>query len=347
MTNEQRVRYSRHLKLPEIGEAGQEKINAARVAVVGAGGLGCPVLQYLAAAGVGHIGIFDGDTVSLSNLQRQILFRPADVGKPKALVAADVLGEQNPLVTIRPVVSYLTRDNILESLKDYDVVVDGSDNFDTRYLVSDACVLLGKPLIFGSIYRFEGQVSVLNYQNGPTYRCLYPEPGDLAACSEAGVLGVLPGITGTLMAAEVLKLCAGIGQPLSGRLLLFDVLEMAFHVFSFSRRPEKIEGLPETAYTCSADEIDASDLFPLPPGAILIDVREPAEYEDENIGGVNIPLSCLETRLVDIPREVPVYMHCQSGIRSLTAVRLLQDHGFRNVIQVRGGLQAILRYGRT
>lgn len=347
MTTEQRTRYSRHLKLPEIGESGQEKINAARVAVVGAGGLGCPLLQYLAAAGVGHIGIFDGDTIALSNLQRQVLYRPQDVGQSKALVAATLLREQNPLIEVTAFPEYLQRDTILSFLEDYDIVVDGSDNFDTRYLVNDACVILGKPLVFGSIYRFEGQVSVLNHRGGPTYRCLYPEPGELAACSEAGVLGVLPGITGTLMAAEVIKLCAGIGDPLSGRLLLFDALSMVFNVFSFSLRPENaaIDALPDTTYVCETDEIDPAALFPLEEDAVLIDVREVSEYEEENIGGKNIPLSELENRLTDIPRNVPVYVHCQSGVRSRTAVRLLQDHGFRNVVQVRGGLAAILRYG--
>ena len=230
------TRYSRHLLLPEIGLAGQQKLKAARVLVVGCGGLGCPVLQYLAAAGVGTLGLLDFDTVDDSNLQRQVLYATADVGRPKAVVAAEKLAAQNPFIALQTHQVLLSKDNALALFADYDVVVDCSDNFATRYLVNDACVILGRPLVFGAIFKFEGQVSVFNYQNGPTYRCLYPEPpapGDAPSCAELGVLGVLPGLLGTMQAAEALKIILELGEVLSGRLLLVDALSMRFQRIAF------------------------------------------------------------------------------------------------------------------
>ena len=234
-------RYARHLILPEIGEEGQLKLKQAKILVIGTGGLGCPVLHYLCAAGAGTIGIIDGDKVEESNLQRQILFSSCDVGKQKADVAKEKLSGQNPLIKITAYCQLLTANNALEVITEYDIVIDGSDNFATRYLVNDACVILNKILVFGSIFKFEGQVSVFNYQNGPTYRCLYPEPpshGEIPNCAEAGVLGVLPGICGTLMANEVIKIITGTGKVLSGELLAFDALNMQFNFFKVVLNPE-------------------------------------------------------------------------------------------------------------
>ncbi|MEI6509301.1 MAG: HesA/MoeB/ThiF family protein, partial [Bacteroidota bacterium] len=227
-------RYNRHIILPEIGLEGQQKLKLAKVLVIGAGGLGCPLLQYLAAAGVGTIGVVDSDTVDESNLHRQILYSSNEVGKNKADIAAKKLSELNPFIKITPIVSYLNSENALQLFSDFDIIIDGSDNFATRYLVNDACVILNKPFVSGSIYKFQGQISVFNYHEGPTYRCLYPEPGDIPNCAEVGVLGVLPGIVGCLMANETIKMIIGNGEVLSGKLLVFDSLTMQFNTFGFS-----------------------------------------------------------------------------------------------------------------
>lgn len=250
LTEQEKNRYRRQVILPEMGEDGQLALKKARVLVVGCGGLGCPVLQYLAAMGVGHIGMADPDTVSESNLQRQILYSTDDVGKLKVHVAKDRLLRQNPLVAVQVFPTRIDTGNAMEIIRDYDVVVDGSDNFFTRYLVNDACVILNKPLVFGSIYKFEGQVSVLNYKDGPTYRCLYPEPpepGDIPACAEMGVLGALPGIIGILQATEVVKIITGLGNVLSGRLLTHNALDMSFRTFDFMTVPQnkQIKSLTE------------------------------------------------------------------------------------------------------
>src|ERR1035437_2494874 len=237
MTTEEKRRYARHIILPEIGLEGQQKLKQAKVLVVGAGGLGCPVLQYLTAAGVGTLGIIDFDTVDESNLQRQVLYSTEDIGKHKAAIAKEKLEKQNPDINLVSHVAHLTSANALEIISQYDIVVDGSDNFATRYLVNDACVILNKVLVFGSIFKFEGQVSVFNYKGGPTYRCLYPEApaeGDVPNCAEIGVLGVLPGIVGTLQANEVIKIITGIGDILSGKLLTLDALTMQFNTFTIT-----------------------------------------------------------------------------------------------------------------
>jgi len=348
-------RYSRHLLLPEIGSAGQQKLKAARVLVVGCGGLGCPVLQYLAAAGVGTLGLLDYDAVDDSNLQRQVLYGTADVGRPKTVVAAEKLAAQNPFIELQTHQLLLSATNALDVFAGYDVVVDCSDNFATRYLVNDACVVLGKPLVFGAIFKFEGQVSVFNHQNGPTYRCLYPRPpapGDAPSCAEIGVLGVLPGLVGTLQAAEALKIVLELGEVLSGRLLLVDALSMRFQTIRFravAANQRRTELAPDYAAFCGeaplvtgpAPEIDADELKawqrsgrPLQ----LLDVREPHEHARRNIGGQLVPLGQLAAQLALLQPAVPVVVHCASGVRSQQAARVLLAHGFAEVYSLRHGL---------
>jgi adenylyltransferase/sulfurtransferase len=348
LTLSERDRYSRHILLPEVGLAGVRKLKAAKVLVVGAGGLGCPVLQYLTAAGVGTIGIVDFDIVEESNLQRQILFTPADIGHLKAQVAAAKLSQQNPHVHLVDHALRLNKENVLSLLAGYDLVIDGSDNFSTRYLANDACVMLNKPLVFGSIYRFEGQVSVFNYQGGPTYRCLYPEPGALAACSEVGVLGVLPGLIGTYMANEALKVILGIGEILSGKLLVLQALTLVSNIFSFPVNPanKNIQRLPDEELLCSApipeisftelqERILSGDKF------TFLDVREEGEHARKNLGGISIPSGQLERHIHEIPVDLPIVVYCQSGARSRRAARLLLDCGITKVINLKGGLGAL------
>ena len=351
------TRYSRHLLLPEIGLTGQLKLKAARVLVVGCGGLGCPVLQYLAAAGVGTLGLLDFDTVDESNLQRQVLYATADVGRPKAVVAAERLHAQNLFVELRTHQVLLAADNALPLFADYDLVVDCSDNFATRYLASDACVVLGKPLVFGAIFKFEGQVSVFNFREGPTYRCLHPVPpaaGEAPNCAEIGVLGVLPGLIGTLQATEALKIILGLGEVLSGRLLLVDALTMRFQTIGF--RPvaanQQRSALatdyaafcgeaPLVAASARAPEISAEELKawqqdgrPLQ----LVDVREPHEHARRSIGGLLLPLGQLPAQLASLRPNVPVVVHCASGMRSQQAAQLLLANGFAEVFSLRNGL---------
>lgn len=348
MTDDELNRYSRHIRLPEIGLAGQQQLKQARVVLIGAGGLGCPVGQYLTAAGVGVLGIIDGDTVEESNLQRQILFSPEHIGRAKARVAASMLARQNPHIEVVAHPVFLDRTNALSLLADYDIVVDGSDNFATRYLVNDACVLLNKPLVFGSIYKFDGQVSVFNHQGGPTYRCLYPEPSELEACGEVGVLGVLPGITGCLMANEVIKLITGTGDLLSGTLLVFNALSCSFNTFSLVPDPanKTIRDLPSSAPACESTvpEITAQalrDWMAQTDKPLLVDVREPNEYAHDNLGGRSVPLGELLNQPTLIPTNQPVVVHCQSGGRSKQAVAFLLAQGYTNVFSLKGGLSAV------
>jgi len=350
-------RYSRHLRLPEIGRPGQTKLKAAKVLVVGCGGLGCPVLQYLAAAGVGTLGLLDFDTVDDSNLQRQVLYATADVGRPKAVVAAEKLHAQNPFIELRTHQVLLSAANALELFADYDIVVDCSDNFATRYLVNDACVLLGKPLVFGAIFKFEGQVAVFNYQSGPTYRCLYPEPpapGDAPSCAEIGVLSVLPGLVGTMQAAEALKIILELGEVLNGRLLLVDALGMRFQTIRFravaanqqltALAPDyaafcgeaPLETVPVRAPEISADELKAWQQSGRP--LQLLDVREPHEHARRSIGGQLVPLGQLAEKLTGLSPEVPVVVHCASGVRSQRAAQILLSLGFTQVYSLRNGL---------
>jgi len=353
-TASERQRYRRHLQLPEIGEAGQAKLQAARVLVVGAGGLGCPVLQFLAAAGVGTLGIADADQVELTNLPRQILYSPAEVGQLKVTAAAQALGRLNDAVQVVPRPVRVTPANVRELVQAYDVVVDGSDNFPTRYLLNDACVSLGRPLVSGAIYKFEGQVSVFNYQGGPTYRCLFPVPPSAAEapdCNVTGVLNVLPGLIGTVQATETLKVLLGLGEVLSGRLWLLDTLTFQTRTLRFRRDPEQAAINLDTADP--ADYVDASCLVvpaltaaelrrsleqPAPP--LLLDVRGPLEFARRHLpGAVLLPLPELAARTAEVPRQGSVVVYCQSGVRSRQAVELLQGLGYTNVQTLSGGLE--------
>ncbi|MBC8084654.1 MAG: molybdopterin-synthase adenylyltransferase MoeB [Hymenobacter sp.] len=356
LTADERNRYRRHLQLPEIGEAGQLRLKKARVLVVGAGGLGCPVLQYLAAAGVGTLGIVDADKVELSNLQRQILYGPADLGQFKAEVAARALRQLNPLVRTEAHTCRATLGNVRELVSKYDVVVDGSDNFPTRYLLNDACVSLDKPLVSGAIYKFEGQLSVFNYEGGPTYRCLFPQqPSAREApnCDAIGVLGVLPGLIGTAQAAEALKVVLGIGEVLSGRLWVLDVLSFQSRTVTFRRRPEQAAINLQTANPadyaelCGAgvNAISAAELYQQlesEHAPFLLDVREPEEYAVSHLPGATLlPLSSLTQGVAAIPRHHPVVVYCRSGRRSALAIEQLQtEFGFANLLSLDGGIEA-------
>ncbi|WP_203256109.1 molybdopterin-synthase adenylyltransferase MoeB [Hyunsoonleella ulvae] len=345
--NEKKI-YSRHLLLNEIGLEGQEKLKQAKVLVVGAGGLGCPILQYLTAAGVGTIGIVDGDTVDMSNLQRQILYTVDDVEKPKAKCAAIRLKQLNPYVEFNVHQEFLSTTNALVLFENYDIIVDGSDNFQTRYLCNDAAVITNKPLVFGSIFKFEGQVTVFNYNNGPTYRCLYPTPpshGSVPSCSEIGVLGVLPGIVGNYQANETLKIILGLGEILSGKLLTFNALTMQQMQFKFGKNESlnitNLEsnydvfcGIPQIEKEITLEDLDANkDIYN------LLDVREAWEREQHHIGGQHIPLGELAIRYKEIDTTKPLVVYCKSGIRSARAITFLENN-LENVsfVNLKGGI---------
>lgn len=358
------LRYQRHLTLPGFGETAQLQLKAARVLIIGAGGLGCPALQYLAAAGVGTLGIVDDDRVSRSNLQRQILYADAEVGQLKAEVAAHRLMAMNPDITCVPHAMRLTVANALELFNDYDVVLDGSDNFPTRYLVNDACVLAGKPLVYGALYTFQGQATVFNYQGGPTYRCLFPEPPnpkDAPNCSEIGVLGVLPGMIGVIQATEVIKVLTGVGTPLVGKLLLFDALEMRQTMVQFKRVPEvaDVTELTEVEFTCEvssdavSDEICPEGLrekIANEPALQVIDVRESWERDLCQLDSVHLPLGEILEQRADptaagLDPDLPTCVYCKGGVRSMKALKVLQGHyGFSKIKSLQGG---ILAWGET
>jgi len=359
-------RYSRHLTLPEVGLAGQKKICGARVLCIGAGGLGSPIMMYLAAAGVGKIGIVDFDAVDLTNLQRQILHGTEDVGRAKTESAKETLCRINPHTEVVVHNARLTSQNALQILQPYDFVVDGTDNFPTRYLTNDACVLLKKPNIYGSIFRFEGQASVFApHLGGPCYRCLYPEPpppGMVPSCAEGGVLGVLPGIIGLIQATEVLKLALGTGTSLLNRLLLFDALEMKFRELKLRRDPacpvcgerpvikqlidyEDFCGVKPKPMAMHPDEVTVQDMkaaLNQPQlGIQVIDVREPEEYQIARIEGVALyPLSQLAQRFTELDPDQSFYIHCKMGGRSMQALQFLRQQGFKQLKSVRGGIQA-------
>jgi adenylyltransferase/sulfurtransferase len=363
-------RYSRHLIMPEVGVEGQRKLKAARVLCIGAGGLGSPAALYLAAAGVGTLGLCDFDAVDFSNLQRQVLFSTDDVGRPKLRAASDRLKGLNPNIRIIGHETMLTSANALDIFKDYDIIVDGADNFPTRYLVNDACVISGKPNVYGSIFRFDGQVSIFATKGGPCYRCLYPEPpppGLVPSCAEGGVLGVLPGIVGTIQAAEAIKLILGIGDSMVGRLLLFDALQMKFRMLKLQRdvncpvcgdHPtvtrlidyEQFCGITPQVKAAdqgkvSADqEMSVSDLKARldQHNVFLLDVREPREWEISRIEGATlIPLAELPKRLNELPdptNGLEIVVQCKTGIRSAKAVNLLRERGYTRVKNLRGGI---------
>lgn len=348
LTGAERARYARHLKLPELGERGQLALQRGSVLVIGAGGLGSPAAMYLAAAGVGRIGLADFDVVDASNLHRQILFRDADVGRPKLDAAIERLRDVNPHVALEPHALRLTSTNAPDVIARYDVIVDGSDNFPTRYLVSDACTLLRKPHVYGSIHRFEGQVSVFDDTRGPCYRCLYPAPPPPAlipSCEDAGVLGVLPGIIGSMQASEAIKLLANIGEPLIGRLLLFDALRMSFREIRLARQEHApVTELIDYEAFCNPpmnDELSPAELQAILDTVTLIDVREPYEHQAGHLENATlIPLQTIPRSLDAIPRDKDVVLYCRMGGRSGRALDFLRQQGFTRVRHLRGGLQA-------
>jgi len=365
LSNDEILRYSRHLILPEVGMEGQLKLKSAKVLLVGAGGLGAPLGLYLAAAGIGRIGIVDFDVVDLTNLQRQVIHSTKDVGRKKLDSAAERMQAINPHVEMVKHETALSSENALDILKDYDIVVDGTDNFPTRYLVNDACVLLAKPNVYGSIFRFEGQATVFAYQGGPCYRCLYPEPpppGLVPSCAEGGVLGILPGTIGLIQATETVKLILGIGELLVGRLLLYDALGMRFRELKLRQNPEcpvcgehptitrlidyhQFCGVPRTQETKLMEgeidvrevkaKLDRGDQF------VLIDVREPHEYKICHIPAARlIPLGEVAKRLNELDREADIVIHCKSGMRSAKACGILRQAGFQHVRNMKGGILA-------
>ena len=358
-------RYSRHLLLPEVGMEGQKRLRGARVLIVGAGGLGSPASLYLAAAGVGTLGLVEFDSVDVSNLQRQILYRTSDVGQPKAERAAEALRALNPGTEILRHAGPIEASNALEIIRGYDVVIDGSDNFPTRYLVNDACVLLGKPDVYGSVYRFEGQATVFDSSRGPCYRCLFPEPpppGFVPNCAEGGVLGVLPGLIGEIQATEALKLLLGVGEPLIGRLLMYDALEMRFRELTIRADPECVisgthpsqAGLIDYPAFCGVDEgaVAARDLPTIQPEELaeqlkqpepplLVDVRQPGEWAIAHLPAAKlIPRSELGERIGELTGASSIVVYCSAGSRSAAATRLLLDLGLVRVRHLAGGLRA-------
>lgn len=368
LNTEELEHYSRHIRLPEVGVEGQLKLKHAAVLLVGAGGLGSPLALYLAASGVGRIGIIDFDVVEKSNLQRQVIFQSADAGKKKALTAKTKLLALNPHIQVDVYEDKLTSQNARELLEKYDIVADGTDNFPTRYLVNDVCMMLGKPNVYASIFGFEGQASVFVKNEGPCYRCLFPNPpasGSVPSCSEAGVLGVLPGILGTIQATEVIKLILQNGNPLIGRLLTYDALEMSFNEISLQRNPDcpvcgdhptitepidyedfcRSHAEPED----SAAAIEPPTLQPkelkksIEAGAdfILLDVRDPYELDICKLPGVlHIPMAEVGSRLNELPKDKDIVVICHLGVRSQNVARLLMSNGFNRVSNLNGGMDA-------
>jgi adenylyltransferase/sulfurtransferase len=345
-------RYTRQITLPEIGEAGQERLRRGSVLIVGAGGLGSPAAIYLAAAGVGRIGLVDFDRVDVTNLHRQVLYGTSSVGRPKLEAARERLMDLNDEVAIETHDARLTSENALEILASYDVVLDGTDNFATRYLVNDACMLLGKPNVYGSIFRFDGQASVFCTPDGPCYRCLYPEPpppGLVPSCAEGGVLGVLPGVVGTIQATEAIKLITGAGETLAGRLLLFDALRMTFRTMKVPRRCDqhaKITHLIDYEEFCSPvhdtqiTPAQLSEKLSRGDDVMILDVREPHEWNAGHLEhALHIPMQQLPQRLAELPRDREIVAVCRSGSRSEHVRRHLEQSGFTRVLNLAGGMQ--------
>lgn len=368
-------RFSRHLIMPEVGLAGQKKLKQASVLLIGTGGLGSPTALYLTAAGIGRLGLVDYDVVDETNLQRQVIHYTSDVGRSKLDSAAGKLADINPYIVIEKHNTPLTSENALELLANYDVIIDGTDNFPTRYLVNDACVLLGKPNVYGSIFRFDGQLSVFYAKEGPCYRCLFPEPpppGLVPSCAEGGVLGILPGTIGTMQATEAIKLILGIGQPMIGRMLLYDALNMTFDTIKIRKNPKcpicgenrTIHELIDYEAFCGTPAHDRSDYKEknaahnvrgltvhdlkarIDGGAdfVLIDVREPHEREISTIpGALHIPKGQVVERAAEIPKDKEVIVHCKTGIRSRDSIIMLQELGYTNLVNLVGGVNAWAR----
>ncbi len=366
LNNEEVLRYSRHLIMPEVGMEGQQKLKAARVLCIGTGGLGSPLALYLSAAGVGTLGLVDFDTVDFTNLQRQVIHFTSDVGKPKLESAKQKISAINPFVNVKTYETKLTSENALQLFADYDVIVDGTDNFPTRFLVNDACVFTGKPNVYGSIFRFEGQASVFATKDGPCYRCLYPEPpppGLVPSCAEGGVLGILPGLVGLIQATEAIKLILGTGDSLAGRLLLVDALGMKFRELKLRKNPDCVvcgknptvtklidyeefcglrgqekpvtqTGVPEISVEELKKKLDAKEDF------FILDVREQHEYQICNLNGHLIPLNDLPKRYQELDPNKEMVVHCRSGARSARAVTFLQQAGFTKAKNLAGGILA-------
>ncbi len=366
LSNEEILRYSRHLIMPEVGMEGQQKLQAARVLCIGTGGLGSPLALYLAAAGVGTLGLVDFDVVDFTNLQRQVIHFTSDVGKPKLESARQKIAAINPFVNVKAFETRLTSENALELFADFDIIVDGTDNFPTRFLVNDACVFTGKPNVYGSIFRFEGQASVFAAKEGPCYRCLYPEPpppGLVPSCAEGGVLGILPGLVGLIQATEAIKLILGTGDPLIGRLLLVDALGMKFRELKLRKNPDCVvcgknpsvtklidyeefcglrgqekpvnqSGIPEISVEELKRRLDAKEDF------VLVDVREPHEYKICNLNGNLIPLGEIPRRVNELDPAKEMVIHCHHGGRSARAVAFLRQAGFNKVSNLAGGIHA-------
>ena len=365
LSNDEILRYSRHLIMPEVGMEGQQKLKAARVLCIGAGGLGSPLALYLAAAGVGTLGIVDFDVVDYTNLQRQIIHSTSDVGRPKLQSAADKLKGINPFLNLKTFETKLSSSNALDLFRDFDIIADGTDNFPTRYLVNDACVLTGKPNVYGSIFRFEGQASVFATKEGPCYRCLYPEPpppGLVPSCAEGGVLGILPGLVGVIQATETIKLILGRGDSLIGRLLLVDALGMKFRELKLRKNPDcpacgthptvkelidynefcGIRG-EEAPVTTDVPAITVEELkrkLDAKEDVFILDVREPHEYDICNIKGYLIPVGDLPKRVSELDSSREIIAHCRSGVRSAKAVNFLRSAGFKKVYNLTGGILA-------
>ena len=357
------MRYARQISLEEVGEVGQQKLLNAKVLMIGAGGLGCPALQYLVAAGVGTIGIVDGDSIEESNLQRQILFNPSDVGRLKVEVAKERLNGLNPDVSITIYPENLKAENALEIITNYDLAIDGTDNFATRYLVNDACVKLGTPFVYGAIHKFEGQVSVFNFNGGPTYRCLFPDgpsQSQTPNCADVGVLGVLPGVMGTLQATEAIKVILGISETLSGKLKLINLLTNSDQIISFSRSEEQVSkameinlALSYTEESCAIPErtlpAELTDWLADNRVINILDVREAHETPKLNHPNViSIPLGQIPSRATEIPTNQPLIVICQHGIRSQSAIEFLKHHSFPNkLINLEGGMAAFDHHKST
>ena len=366
LNKEEILRYSRHLIMPEVGMEGQQKLKAARVLCIGTGGLGSPLALYLAAAGVGTLGMVDFDVVDFTNLQRQVIHFTSDVGRPKLSSAKDKIAAINPFVNVKTFETRLSSENALELFSGFDIIVDGTDNFPTRFLVNDACVFTGKPNVYGSIFRFEGQASVFATKEGPCYRCLYPEPpppGLVPSCAEGGVLGILPGLVGLIQATETIKLILGSGEPLIGRLLLVDALGMRFRELKLRKNPDCVvcgkhptvtklidyeefcglRGQEQTVTTTGVPEISVEEFkqrLDKKDDLFVLDVREPHEYQICNLNGYLIPLNDLPKRVHELDSSKEMVVHCRSGARSAKAVEFLRQAGFTKAKNLAGGILA-------